>query len=121
MACAWTCAASCRPWRSGTSAEGIDHGLHGRRTTHDAPRTSHHPRRTVLMMYRARAPMRVDLAGGWTDVAPYAGAHGGAVVNVAITLYAYAVVRTGGREVRLNALDLGATVSAQRADELRAD
>ena len=28
------------------------------------------------MIFRARAPMRIDLAGGWTDVAPYAGSHG---------------------------------------------
>jgi D-glycero-alpha-D-manno-heptose-7-phosphate kinase len=73
------------------------------------------------MMYRARAPMRIDLAGGWTDVAPYAGSHGGAVVNMAITLYAHALVRPGGREVRIGALDLGATVTARRASELRAD
>ena len=73
------------------------------------------------MIYRARAPMRIDLAGGWTDVAPYAGPHGGAVVNVAITLYAHAHVRPGGREVRLSALDLGASVTARRAEDLRAD
>ena len=42
------------------------------------------------MIYRARAPLRIDLAGGWTDVAPYAARSGGAVVNVAITLYAHA-------------------------------
>jgi D-glycero-alpha-D-manno-heptose-7-phosphate kinase len=65
--------------------------------------------------------MRIDLAGGWTDVAPYAGAHGGVVVNVAITLYAHALVRTGGDEVLVRALDLGASVSARRASDLRAD
>ena len=65
--------------------------------------------------------MRIDLAGGWTDVAPYAGAHGGAVVNVAITLYAHALVRTGGNEVLVRALDLGASVTARRASDLRAD
>jgi D-glycero-alpha-D-manno-heptose-7-phosphate kinase len=65
--------------------------------------------------------MRIDLAGGWTDVAPYAGAHGGAVVNIAITLYAHALVRTGGEEVLVRALDLGASVTARRAADLRAD
>jgi D-glycero-alpha-D-manno-heptose-7-phosphate kinase len=65
--------------------------------------------------------MRIDLAGGWTDVVPYAGAHGGAVVNVAITLYAHALVRTGGEEVLVRALDFGASVSARRASDLRAD
>jgi D-glycero-alpha-D-manno-heptose-7-phosphate kinase len=73
------------------------------------------------MLYRARAPLRIDLAGGWTDVAPYAGEHGGAVVNVAIGLYAHALVRPGGREVRLSAHDLGASITALRAEDLRAD
>jgi D-glycero-alpha-D-manno-heptose-7-phosphate kinase len=70
---------------------------------------------------RARAPLRVDLAGGWTDVPAYAGRRGGAVVNVALALYAHVLVRRGGTGVRLRALDLGAVVSAQRLDDLRAD
>jgi D-glycero-alpha-D-manno-heptose-7-phosphate kinase len=65
--------------------------------------------------------MRIDLAGGWTDVPAYASRHGGAVVNVAISLYAHAVVRRGGRGVQLRALDLGSVVSAQRIEDLRAD
>lgn len=34
----------------------------------------------------ASAPVRLDLAGGWTDVAPFATTEGGVVVNVAIDL-----------------------------------
>ena len=33
----------------------------------------------------ARAPVRLDLAGGWTDVPPYTHDMGGEVVNVAST------------------------------------
>ena len=40
----------------------------------------------------ATAPSRVDLAGGWTDVAPYTTEVGGAVCNVAIELRATAIV-----------------------------
>lgn len=40
----------------------------------------------------ASAPARVDLAGGWTDVAPYTVEVGGAVCNVAIELRAIATV-----------------------------
>jgi len=69
----------------------------------------------------SRAPLRIDLAGGWTDVPAYASRHGGAVVNVAITLYAHASVRRGGSGVRLRAQDLGTAVSAQRVEDLRAD
>jgi D-glycero-alpha-D-manno-heptose-7-phosphate kinase len=69
----------------------------------------------------ARAPLRIDLAGGWTDVAPYAEATGGAVVNVAIDLHAHVQVRPRRGGVSLHALDLGAAVTARRADELRPD
>ena len=73
------------------------------------------------MIARARAPLRVDLAGGWTDVAPYAGPRGGAVVNVAVSLHAHVLVRRGGTGVRLRALDLDAVVTAKRLEDLRAD
>ncbi len=73
------------------------------------------------MIIRARAPMRLDLAGGWTDVPVFAERHGGAVVNVAITLYTHALVRRTGGGVRLRALDLGTAVEAQRVEDLRAD
>ena len=38
--------------------------------------------------------MRLGLAGGGTDIASYARAHGGLVLNATIDRYAYAVVRT---------------------------
>lgn len=34
----------------------------------------------------ARAPVRLDLAGGWTDTPPYCLQHGGSVTNVAVDL-----------------------------------
>jgi len=37
-------------------------------------------------------PVRVDLAGGWTDVQPYSGDHGGEVVNFAINRYIRSVM-----------------------------
>ncbi len=73
------------------------------------------------MIAHARAPLRIDLAGGWTDVAPYCRNAGGAVVAVAITLYAHVQVRPRRGGVSLHALDLGAAVSARQATELRAD
>ncbi len=41
----------------------------------------------------SRAPTRIDLAGGWTDVAEFAKDPPGLVVNVAITLYSYVTLR----------------------------
>lgn len=70
------------------------------------------------MIARARAPTRLDLAGGFSDVPPYSARVGGVVTSVTISLYAHALVRRRRGGVRLHALDYGAHVSARKAGEL---
>ena len=59
------------------------------------PHALAHPTRARVI---ARAPARLDLGGGWTDVPPYCDEIGGTVCNVAITRRATACVAADARD-----------------------
>ena len=44
------------------------------------------------MIYRSKAPLRIGLAGGGTDVSPFCDLYGGAILNATISLYAHATI-----------------------------
>ena len=55
----------------------------------------------------AAAPVRLDFAGGWTDVPPYSTREGGVVVAAAIELFAHAEVAPRDAGYRLVSEDMG--------------
>ena len=68
----------------------------------------------------ARAPGRVDPAGGGTDAPPFSIEHGGTVVNIGVSRHAFASVTRlpKGNGITIYSEDLGSGVWAPNIDEL---
>ena len=75
-------------------------------------------RRDLPTEFHATAPMRLDFAGGWTDVAPFATREGGVVVNAAIGLRAHVDLELGGTLLRFVAEDMGETLECANSGGL---
>jgi D-glycero-alpha-D-manno-heptose-7-phosphate kinase len=67
------------------------------------------------------APVRLDFAGAWTDVAPFALEQRGVVVNAAIDLRTHVEVRTSEDRYRLRADDLDEDIYVATIEELARD
>ena len=85
------------------------------------------------MLIRSRAPVRVDFAGGWTDVALFTEESKGLVVNATINIYSYATIapkrdgkqahleRELDRSVRIYSADFDSFVEAEDIRRLEYD
>ena len=91
-------------------------------THHPAPATPHlsvYPDQIVW----GRSPVRIDLAGGWTDTPPYCLMEGGNVVNIAIELNGQPPLQTFVKPCRephivLRSIDLGAREVIETYEQL---
>ncbi|MBW7952028.1 MAG: dehydrogenase [Chitinophagaceae bacterium] len=62
------------------------------------------------MIYRSKAPLRIGLAGGGTDVSPYSDEFGGAILNATISLSANASIEiTDKKGITIQTLDRNET------------
>lgn len=74
------------------------------------------------MILRSRAPIRIDFAGGWTDVAPFCYKESGAVVNAAINRYTYCtLVPRKDKTIRIISADFDIFVEVQSFKRLEYD
>ncbi|HRH56741.1 MAG TPA: dehydrogenase, partial [Chitinophagales bacterium] len=74
------------------------------------------------MIIRSKAPLRIGLAGGGTDVSPYSDIYGGAILNATLSLYAYTSIkpREDGKIV-INAIDRNEIIELKSEEYLTVD
>ena len=72
------------------------------------------------MIVRSKAPLRLGLAGGGSDVSPYSDIYGGLILNATINLYAYCTIEETNSG-RINAYDAQCCKSYLSMSQLEID
>ena len=74
------------------------------------------------MIFRSKAPLRLGLAGGGTDVSPYSDLFGGAILNTTISMFAYASIeeRDDGK-IKINYIDRKESLCLDSTEEIKRD
>ena len=74
------------------------------------------------MLIRSKAPLRLGLAGGGTDVAPYSELYGGRILNATISMFAYATIEPRQDDkIILHSIDNDTTVEYKADNVLAID
>ena len=74
------------------------------------------------MIIRSKAPLRLGLAGGGSDVSPYSDIYGGLVLNATINLYAYCTIEeTSDGRICIDSYDSGCNLEYPVVAELPVD
>lgn len=74
------------------------------------------------MIIRSKAPLRLGLAGGGSDVSPYSDIYGGLILNATINLYAYCTIEeTDNNMISINSYDSHCFKSYPATRQLKID
>jgi galactokinase/mevalonate kinase-like predicted kinase len=111
-----------RDWARQAKARAFEHLQRAIVGSGEAPKTPQNALRSDEIVW-GRSPVRLDLAGGWTDTPPFALEHGGCVTNAAVTLNGQPPIQVYARVtpepfILIHSIDLGTDSDIREWSEL---
>lgn len=108
---------------TGKGGTGLSNGTMGANRPSAFPASTTRPVASDQIVW-ARSPVRIDIAGGWTDTPPYCLIEGGSVVNFAIELNGQPPIQTYVKpcaepHIVLRSIDLGAQETVDTYEQLQ--